>query len=191
MATSYFIYTEMKQNGVWHCINSRMKDVKTGKDFLTMTYESGSRTYFGETADKIQELGISLAYDGLSPELQGKFHSGKDIGMNMTAIDYNTFLSVIPNGKLHEFQGYVRKSTIAQFELGEIEDIFEWCDYEEYEKMSDKKKQFYQYYEWNDPAGWYSHFLEIREHVHWQLAEWDSVNYGEEYEKLRLVLFIF
>ena len=71
MSTSYFLYTEAYIDDKWVCINPGFD--KEGERRLAMTYESGSRSYFGQTADKIEEIGGRLRFEGLSAELQGRY----------------------------------------------------------------------------------------------------------------------
>ena len=71
MSTSYFLYTETYIDGRWVCINPTFE--KDGNRRFAMTYESGSRSYFGQTADKIEEIGETLRFEDLSAELQGHY----------------------------------------------------------------------------------------------------------------------
>lgn len=68
MSTSYFIYTEAFIDNQWVCINPTFE--KDGNRCVAMTYESGSRTYYAQTADKIEEIGGHLRFKDMSAELQ-------------------------------------------------------------------------------------------------------------------------
>ena len=70
MSTSYFLYTEAYIGDKWVCINPGFD--MDGKRRLAMTYESGSRSYFGQTADKIEAVGETLLFEDLSAELQAR-----------------------------------------------------------------------------------------------------------------------
>ncbi len=78
MSTHYFMYTEMNIDGKWLCINNRLKDVQKGTEHLCDTYYSGSRSYFHEAADKIEEIGCPISYHELSAELQKQFNWTED-----------------------------------------------------------------------------------------------------------------
>ena len=60
MSTSYYMYTEVNIDGKWTCINNRIIDVERNEELMSETYYSGSRSYFGETADKIRDIGTLL-----------------------------------------------------------------------------------------------------------------------------------
>ena len=76
---------------------------------------------------------------------------------------------------------YVLKEDLFQYEAGESKDIYEWLSVKEYSKLADDVKQAYQYYEWNNPMGWYAPFVDITEHVKWQVYAFESVNsYGPQ-----------
>ena len=76
MSTSYFLYTEAYIDDKWVCINPGFD--MDGKRRLAMTYESGSRSYFGQSADKIEEIGGRLRFDDLSAELQVRYENCRD-----------------------------------------------------------------------------------------------------------------
>lgn len=78
MSTHYFMYTEVNIGGKWVCINNNLKDVQKGTETLSDTYYSGSRSYFREAADKIEEIGYSINYHELSAELQEHFNWAED-----------------------------------------------------------------------------------------------------------------
>ena len=52
-------------------------------------------------------------------------------------------------------------------------------------------KQVYQYYEWDDPMGWFVHFKEILEHVCWQRYDWRNVYSRGEVDRCRVVVLVF
>lgn len=63
MSTYYDLYTEIKVNGKWHCINNKLLNVHDNKLRLTQTYWSGSRSFFGDAADEIERRGYYLRED--------------------------------------------------------------------------------------------------------------------------------
>lgn len=190
MSTSYFLYTEAFIDDKWVCINPGFD--KEGKRRLAMTYESGSRSYFGQTADKIEEIGGKLRFDDLSAELQEYYESCRnDEFVRILSAEVDAMRSCTPSGQAHEYHGIVLKNAVFAYESGDVEDLYESITPEEYAKLDDVGKQLYQYYEWDDPMGWFVHFKEILEHVHWQIHDWQNVYVDEAISKCRVVALVF
>ena len=74
MSTYYNIRTEVKINGMWHCVEPLILHLNNeggaGEYQLALTYWSGSRSYFGAAADKLIEMSVSCKYDDYSPEIR-------------------------------------------------------------------------------------------------------------------------
>ena len=192
MSTSYFVYTEIKHNGKWICLNNKIKNIKDEKEKLSVTYYSGSRSYFGETYNKLEAMGDKISKKELSDELREMYGDEKDEFEDYpVVVDFEKMKKCIPERNLYERHGYVHKNMVANYLLKEQEDICEWLDLEEYNNLSDADKKFYEYFEWNDEQGWFKYFKKIIEHVNWQLYEWQDVNLLEEVDKVRLVVFWF
>ena len=190
MSTSYFLYTEAFIDDKWVCINPGFD--KEGKRRLAMTYESGSRSYFGQTADKIEEIGGRLRFDDLSAELQARYENCRDDEfIRILSAEVDAMRSCMPSGQAHEYHGIVLKDSVFAYESGDVEDLYESITPEEYAKLDDVGKQLYQYYEWDDPMGWFVHFKEILEHVQWQIHDWQSVYGDEAINKCRVVALVF
>lgn len=190
MSTSYFLYTEAYIDNKWVCINPGFD--KEGKRRLAMTYESGSRSYFGQTADKIEEIGERLRFEDLSAELQARYETCRDDEfVRILSAEVNIMRGCLPPGQAHEHHGIVLKDSVFAYESDDVEDLYESITPEEYAKLDDVGKQFYQYYEWDDPMGWFVHFKEILEHVHWQIHDWQSVYGDEAINKCRVVALVF
>lgn len=189
MSTSYFLYTEAYIDGRWVCIDPTFE--KERKRHLTMTYESGSRSYFGQTADKIEEIGGRLRFDELSAELQGRYENCRDDEfVRILSAEVDAMRSCMPSGQAHEYHGIVLKDSVFAYESGDVEDLYESITPEEYAKLDEMSKRLYQYYEWDNPMGWFVHFKEILEHVHWQFHDWQSVYGDETINKCRIVALV-
>lgn len=190
MSTSYFLYTEAYIDNQWVCINPAFEN--KGIQHLALTYESGSRSYFGQTADKIEQLGGILWFDEMSTELQNRYESCRsNEHVRILAADIDSMRGCMPSGQTHERHGIVLKDAVFAYESGDMEELYESITPEEYAKLDEVGKQLYRYYEWDDPMGWFVHFKEILEHVHWQIHDWQSV-YGEEtINKCRVVALVF
>ena len=61
----------------------------------------------------------------------------------------------VKKDKPTRYRGYASKVSIAAFEIDEYDTIGYWLTPEEYEKLSDKEKQKYSYYEWDEYDDWY------------------------------------
>ena len=192
MSTNYIIYTEVKHKDKWYCINNKIINVKENKAQLSTTYWSGSRSYFGETYNKLESIGKSINKKELSYELK-EIH-GEETDANEIlpiAVDYEKMKNCVPADKFFENYGYVNKNIIARYKLGDIDDIYDWIDIYEYEKLDSKEKQMYEYFEWDNSEGWLVYFKEIIEHVKWQIMEWEDINIGNDIDKIRLIVFLF
>ena len=190
MSTSYYLYTEAFIDNQWVCINPTFE--KEGKRRLAMTYENGSRSYFGQTADKIEEIGSPLQFKNMSPQLQERYENCRDSEyVRILSAEVDAMRNCLPTGQAHEFHGIVRKDSVFAYESGDIEEFYEAITPEQYAKLDDVGKQVYQYYEWDDPMGWFVHFKEILEHVDWQIYDWQNVYGDETINKCRVVVLVF
>lgn len=190
MSTVYELYTEVRINEKWYCINSFIKNYENDAYEMVKTYCNCSRTYFEKAYYELCHIGRKGEYQQLSEGLQKELEEFKDDDLHITIVPYSKLKSCIPKDNIKEFHGYVSKDDIAQYELGELDDIYEPIDIEEINKMTPEEKQLYQYYEWNDTTGWYQKFITIRDRVKMQLSDWDDVNGWKDYEDVRLVMFI-
>ena len=190
MSTNYFLYTEAYIDDKWVCINPAFN--KERKRRLAMTYESGSRSYFGQTADKIEEVGETLRFEDLSAELQEYFENCRNSEfIRILSAEVDTLQGCLPSGQAHERHGIVLKDSVFAYESGDVEELYETITPEEYAKLDEAGKQLYQYYEWDDPMGWFVHFKEILEHVYWQIHDWQSGYEDEAINKYRVVALVF
>lgn len=190
MSTSYFLYTEAYINNKWVCINPAFE--KEGQRRLAMTYESGSRSYFGQAADKIEEIGGRLRFDDLSAEVQARYENCRDDEfIRILSAEVDAMRSCMPSGQTHEHHEIVLKDAVFAYESGDIEDLYESITPEEYEKLDDVGKQLYQYYGWDDPMGWVVHFKEILEHIYWQIHDWRNIYRDETINNCRVILLAF
>lgn len=194
MSTHYFMYTEVKVDGKWVCVNNKLKNADKGTERISDTYYSGSRSYFRETADKIEEIGRPIRHNELSAELQEIFSCTEDSLQywRAFAVDPEKMYACFPrDSALKECCGYVQKNVLFAYQTGDIDDIYEYLSADEYLALPEEKRKCYSYYEWNSSFGWFKHFKEILEHFHWQRYEWSSVNYRSDKEaEFRLILII-
>ena len=189
MSSSYEFFTEVRLKDGWHCINPVMKKDATNDDGcpLALTYWSGSRSYFGETADKLYDMGICFDVSDLSPELSQFFDNGY---VRQSLIALEDIKSAMPSSVKFDHYGYVDKRDIFLYESGELDDIYEYYSYDEYSGFTDEKKKSYQYYEWDASDGWFTHFKTLINNTETLLYFYTTVNYVDiSPSNVRLVMF--
>ena len=155
MSTYYSIYVEALSKGKWQCIDLYRKNTDGTYD-LAPVFWSGSRSYFGEAADKLTQIGSRVSDPStLSPEL-GEYLKNcfkDDFAQCTYAAYYHDLRRLIPDLGEHDRHGVVHKNAIFAFEKSDVDDIYP-VDDAEYEDLSETQKNSYQYYEWDDPMGW-------------------------------------
>ena len=193
MSTSYYMYTVQDRNGKYACINPHY--IVQGEDIVAATLRNWSRSYFGETAEKLEQIGMRLNFSKLPDEIKKQFSCSSESQQNNCflayEIEYDAIRSLVPKEQQHEFHGIYSKDRIFAFESGDIEDLFEEdIDPETYIKLDDTYKKKYAYYEWNDPFGWFVHIKDILERMNWQIQSWESVDSATSEGKYYLILII-
>lgn len=203
MSSSYHIYTELKCEDGWHCIDPWFPKAD-GQWVLTETYFSGSRTYFGETFDKLREIGVTNPQD-ISEEIL-KFHPEPKeqenddcrfadyARQNRIAVPFSAIRNALPSGNQKQHCGVYHKDRIFEFENGERDDLFE-CEVsaKEYTKMPEEiRSKVYKYYEWDEPWGWVYHFRILENEASKRIATWKDFywKYDESMEA-RLICFCY
>lgn len=75
---------------------------------------------------------------------------------SMFVVNYGKSVKArVKKDKPTRYRGYASKVSIAAYEIDEYDTIGHWLTTEEYEKLSDRRKQEYSYYEWDDVDDWY------------------------------------
>lgn len=191
MSTSYYMYAAQERDKKLVCINPVF--MNGDKTTLTRTFESWSRSYFSETADKLQELGWNMNFEDLPEILQKEFPSHGSEHLPIYKIAVDDIRKCIPKDQQHEFHGIVSKDRIFAYESGDIEEIYEEdMSLKEFSKLDPMVKQKYQYYEWDSPFGWFRNFKDIIEHLNWEIYDWESdyLNKEDKSGKYYLILFV-
>lgn len=201
ISTNYRIFTEIKTKDSpdWLCINPRLPKLNKRDELeVADTIWSGSRSYFGRTADELVEMGYRVEYADLSDTLQKEYKPYHNAPKDAFYDYYNTFYGInfndikdrIPNPQLKQNHGWVNKDDIFSYEV-ENGEIWEYLNYEEFKALDDEEKKQYQYYEWDDTQGWYYHFQRIINKVNQQMIDMDSVNsFNANNIEIRLILKI-
>ena len=190
MGTDYFFYTEAKIDNTWYGIDPRILRLQNREEPLTYkinyTYWNGSRSYFGETYDKLKDISKPIRLEDTSTEfridhLLGWRGDDKDAipyyDNMLRVMNFSQLMSLNSNKKMHDYHGLYRKDSIALFEAGEIEDLYDDISPEDYSALDDEAKKVYQYYEWDDPMGWRRHIPILVERVSERVREFEDMNY--------------
>lgn len=198
MGNSYYVYTEIKLNGKWKCVNQSLK-IKD-KWRMIPTYESHSRSYFESTYYKLQEIGRNTP-DDLSEEVLIDHPLRKDPDDRVQEY-YNGCVVATPissieslvNNKEKQYHGFYHKDRIYEFEHGDRDDLYE-CDVdpEKFAKLpAEIRNSCYSYYEWDNPMDWNYHFKKIlnksRELIY-EYKDYNSLWFEEPEARIVCVLY--
>lgn len=204
MSTYYDIHTEVSVGGRWYCADPKILKIpcREGEELgydLSSTYWNGSRSYFGEAAERLEELSVRVPPDRLSEEMQEHFRgynfSSDDardryFARSVYVIPYQSVKDAIASAGSTTSHGIAHKDAIAAFEAGDAEDICCMISPEEYTALAPEAQKCYQYYEWDDPMHWLSGFKEIQRRVDNVLYLFESVNILCDVDAVRIVLSI-
>jgi len=165
MSTHYYVYAEVKVGDRWYSLNPTMKK-PDGSFSVRPIYDSCSAFFeiYNDLEEKLVFRGIP---DDMSPELRSLYHEDLDekcegwfsettwrhvYEQSVFCVKYsNTVGRKIIKDRPHKYEGYVNKRTAADFETGEIEEIYEWLTPDEYKSLPEAEKKKYRYYEWDEP----------------------------------------
>ena len=203
MSSSYYIYTEMKINDKWVAINGLIphfdwhsdehKYSEEYKYTLSETYQNGSRSYFGRTYEKLQEIGNSGKFTDMSQELQKVYSEAVEDEKNGVEhwyypiyIDFNIFRAYTKTNS-YDRHGIIHKDDMFAWDSGDAEDLYP-LPHRKYAELSDEEKKQYAYYEWDDPWEWHGHFKEIMKNAMRDINAFKDMNYMCDDNDTRLVL---
>lgn len=181
MSAYYYLYTAYydEEKGEYKRIDPYFRN-KEGKLVQTELVWSGSRSYFSDTWDKLNEI----ANDTYSKEIKGIK------GLNLADFrdeetDYATSLFVVSFDTLREYTPESNRFEQVGFKMrtSDDEDIKDECGYlltpEEYSQLDDEAKKCYEFYEFDSYFSWQYHFKYILERLRYVFGCIDDVNeYG-------------
>lgn len=194
MSVRYHVYAEIKVGDRWYNLNPLMKK-HDGTLVVRPIYDNGS--FFFDICNDLEDhrIGVGIP-DDMSPELRNVFHENLDEtceGWNddttwrkeyeraVFCVRYSdTIVKRIIKEKEYKYEGYVRKRTVADFEINEIEEIDNWLTYDEYQSLSDKQKRAYQFYRWDEPYDEYGVYRIIYERLRAMLYWFDFADAFED-----------
>lgn len=190
MSTSYYIFTEVKVKGAWHCINGKVtRMMPIEHPIMTPTFHTDARRHFEKAYLQLRDDGYRFDMEDLSENLQIAVNEWVDPYDSIKlAVSYDNILKML-NATGKEHCAFALRSEVAEFENDEIGDIYEYVSAKEYRQMDDELKKAYQYYEWNDRSGAYRYYEEIHKEVASQLRDWKTVNPNEVIEDIRILMF--
>ena len=145
MGTYYSIYAEARVGKKWYNISPLIKDsdgsikaypIIDGKSFLSETYDKLKDDLYmcGRPADLSPEL--REIFDEDDDESYGCFAETykQHYDNSMFLVNYGKSVkSRVKKDRPFRYQGYVFKNSIAAYEIGEQEEIFDWLTRQEYE----------------------------------------------------------
>ena len=194
MSTYYFLYTEAVVDGKRVCLDGYVKRLNKDEMSLTMTYENGSRSYFGDAADEFRQLGYVVKFAELSDELKENFKGWDedDSGCysDIWAVDWDVFKDAVPDRDEYQYHGWVSKDDMHRYKTHSTDLDIELIDPTEFRNMSPEEKKLYEYFEYDDNMSWEYYFKIIRDRVVGTMARWESVNYTVELKDVRIIMFI-
>ena len=190
MSTSYYIFTEVKVNGEWHCINGKVtRLMPIEHPIMAPTFHTDARLHFEKAYLQLNDDGHRFDMEDISENLRIAVTEWVNPEDSVKlAVPYDNILKML-NASGKEHCAFALRSEVAEFENDEIDDIYEYVSAKEYRQMDDELKKAYQYYEWNDRSGAYRYYDEIHQEVASQLRDWKAVNPNEAIEDIRILMF--
>lgn len=191
MSTSYYIFTEIKTNGVWYCINPKItRLMPIEHPIMVPTFHTDARQSFEKAYRQLNDDGHGLNIENLSENLRSAIMDWRLPEDSVKfAVDYDSILKVL-NTSSKEHCAFALRSEVAAFENDETDDIYDYVSAKEYRQMDEELKKAYQYYEWNDRSGAYRYYEELQKEIASQLRNWKAVNPSETIDDIRIVLFM-
>lgn len=189
MSTSYFIFTEIQVDGLWHCINPKVTRLLPIEHLIVVpTLRTDARTQFEKAYRQLNHDGQLFAIDEMSENLKSAVSDWLDPEDSIRiAVCYDDILKLL-NASGKEHSAFALRSEVAAFQNDESDDIWDFVSVSEYKQMDDELKKAYQYFEWNDRSGAYRYYEEIQKKVASQVRDWKAINPQAEIASIRILL---
>lgn len=190
MSTSYFIFTEIQVDGIWHCINPKVtRLLPIEHSIIVPTLRTDARLQFEKAYQQLNHDGYSFTVDEMSENLQASVTDWLDPSDSIKiAVSYDDILKML-NASGKEHCAFALRSEVAAFQNDESAEIWDFVSVGEYKQMDDELKKAYQYFEWNDCSGAYRYYEEIQKRVASQVKDWKVINPQAEISSIRILLF--
>lgn len=202
MSTYYEVFVEANINGKWMMVNPFIKRNKDSEPKLVPVC-AGSKSWYGDMYNKIREIGKPIDYKKISSELRDWYKKlDEDINeeeleeefeyFSAVTCTISQFFNTIPKEKIYENHGFVHKNIVAEYKLGNTYEIYDYLDAKEYDKLSSKTKQLYEYFEWDDDESWFTRFKEMSPIISYFIEEYCEINeiYDSSEINFRLVCVV-
>ena len=171
MGVVYVIYAEIKYNGRWYSLNPVRKSIVDGGCKIEPLF--CGKSFLHDAFEELEESSHRGFPDDLSEELSNHFsldrpYSSHWPGNNIKTyrdwynhigfyVDYVRTVELrMANTPRKEFKGFVKKTTIAKYQLYEIDEICDYLTNEEYFDLPAEKQKKYSYFEWDDR--WFGYY---------------------------------
>ena len=201
MGCTYLLYLEGKVDGKWKCLNGWYREVpygqKKAKLMPSHLYWSESRSSFGETYEKLSEIGRFVPFSKLSPEVRKAHPDFKfkwDWMKNEETREEETYLVVpleafratVPKG--FENHGVYHKDMLERFDAYETDEL--WNEEEpDLSSMDPEERKCWEYREWDDRDGWRRWFKKLNERVDAVLEQRSIDTWDDPPTETRIVAF--
>ena len=169
MGTYYAIYAEVRVGNKWYNLNPLFQRDDGRLDVCPVLY---GRSWLREAYEMLEEDQYDCGRpDDMSKEVRMDFgHADDECVEGWSSGTYKVFYdnaiflvnygksvkSRVKAYKPRRYQGYASKIAIASYEIDEYDTITSWLTKEEYEKLPERRKRAYTYYEWDEPDDWYT-----------------------------------
>lgn len=174
MSVYYTIYAEARIKDKWVGFNPYIR--RPNGELVIAPLYGWEQSWFREAYDKLNEYCSCHGLpDDLSDDLITVFKPeemteswGKPITRREACnsyvfqVNYDSAIKMnLTKDKPHKYSGYVDKEVLASFQIGEIDEIYEWLDETQYRELDEKHRRKWSYFEWDNNDSWYAAFHEI------------------------------
>ena len=177
MGTWYDIYTIADIKGKKRCLDCYVMDIKKNELHLYPTYSNGSRSYFGEAFEKLEEIGRFIFVNEIPEEILKIYtHITEDeqYYYKPFVVNLSTLSSNIPDR--YEHTVIAHKDDIFKYEYDGMEWI-EGISPAEYSQLDETAKKLYEIYQYDDDMGWLKYFKILREKANGVINRFCDENY--------------
>lgn len=190
MSKEFIVFTEMKYNDKWYCINpSTIVFDPTPHNRIIPTDNYNWSFGKDKTFDKLKEYGHKIAPEEISSNLLNSLDAWGLTAYDLCyVIDEETIFHILAHTEVQK-SGFVLKSQIVDYEARKLFDITEYLSNDEYKDLDDEGKKAYQYYEWRERYGWFDDLEVFKKETETQQVYIDIVNGKDYVGDIRLLFF--
>ena len=183
MGVDYTIYTEVYLKDKWYSVDSYV--LTPAGNFRSSPLLQG-RSYIREFLDHINEP-RTIKFPDLA-ETTKKYiieQTNEEYREQLSSekFDVYDFYTAIKPKHVREYQYeyYAPRHSVAAFEAGEIEEIYDWLTRESYDELSPEEQKEYVFFKWTEPYGWYKTLTNVITRVEMRLADfYEESHWGND-----------